>query len=135
MYLNKLNKEQKELFLDLCINAAEANKEFAVEEKQLIEQYCEEMRLAEVRLKSNHDFESAVLRLTEISSKAELRMMLLEITALVLTDGEFDKAEKDFIDRFVESTGMNCETFDEMKQILTDLSRIYQKIEHLIFEE
>lgn len=135
MYLNRLNNEQKELFLDLCINAAEADNNFAAEEKRLIEQYCEEMQMAGVRLQADHDFESAVSNLMNISSKEDLRMILLEITALVLADGKFDKAEKEFVDRLVKLTGMESETFDKMKQLLTDLTQLYRNIDDLIFEK
>ena len=38
MYLNRLNEEQKNLFIDLCIHASLANNNFADEEKNMIDE-------------------------------------------------------------------------------------------------
>ena len=40
MYLNLLNEEAKEVFLDLCINLAESDDDFCQKEKNLIDQFC-----------------------------------------------------------------------------------------------
>ena len=45
MYLNLLNEEAKEVFLDLCINLAESDDDFCQKEKNLIDQFCQEMNI------------------------------------------------------------------------------------------
>ena len=45
MYLNLLNEEAKEVFLDLCINLAESDNDFCQKEKNLIDQFCQEMNI------------------------------------------------------------------------------------------
>ncbi len=75
MYLKRLNNEQKELFLDLCISAAMSNNVMEDVEKQLIVQYCEEMQMDDVRFTVQNEVDEAIKQLIEISTDEELRMI------------------------------------------------------------
>lgn len=133
MYLNKLNSEQKELFLDLCIHAALADKSFAEEEKTIIDEYCKEMQLSNVRYTTVLEYESVVENLIAISTIDELRMIAFEMTALLLSDKHFDEFEKKFIEDFVERIHINSEEIAEMLEILNNLTEIYERVRKFIF--
>lgn len=133
MFLNRLNDEQKNLFLDLCVHAAMANNDFAKEEKQTIDQYCVEMQIAEPRYTANYSLDEVVDKLIAISTKEELRIILLEITALIISDNVYDNEEQKFMDSFAERIGFSKEKVGEMLDCLNDLSRVYQKINSLVF--
>lgn len=135
MYLNRLNKEQKELFIDICIHAALANNEFAEKEKEIIRQYFDEMQLTETRFTANLDLESAVSKLIEISSHEELKMVALEITALIISDHQFDDLENKFMSDFIDRIQMSREEFDEMCTLLKDLTTVYEKINCFVFNK
>lgn len=132
MYLNRLNPEQKELFIDLCIHAAMANNVFQDEEKKLVDQYCVEMQMPEPRYTANHDFDTAVSRIKEISTPQEIKMILLEITGIILADDVFDDDEQVFMNDFIQKINVSRECLDDMVNSLEKLKRLYVHIDALI---
>lgn len=119
MYLGRLNDEQKNLFLDLCIHGANSNNDFADDEKEMVNAYCAEMQIP-VRYTEETDLDSCVDRLIQISSKEEIRAILIEITALILADDICDEQEEVFMQKFIhmpedkESRDALQEKFDEL---------------------
>ena len=107
-------RSKKQLFLDICIYAVMADKEFAKEEKELIEQYCMEMQLPEIRFTAMTEFEEAVDRLLEISSKEKLQLIVKEVARLIMSDKHFDEFERQFSEQFVDRIGMSREAFAAM---------------------
>ena len=132
MYLNKLNNEQKDLFLDFCVHASMANNSFAEEEKLTIDQYCVEMQIAEPRYEANFTLDEAIEKLLAISTKEELRIILLEITALIISDNEYDEMEQEFMNEFLQKAGMTVEEHSKMVAALTQLSDIYKEIDSIV---
>lgn len=133
MYLNRLNSEQKELFLDLCIHASLSNNNFAAEEKNAIEQYCAEMQLSQVRYNAERTVDEAVNRILEISTNEELRIILLEITALIISDNIYDEREQKFMNDLADKIGFSKGHLDEMLGCLNELTDVYKKINSLVF--
>ncbi len=134
MYLNKLSGEQKELFLDLSIHAAKANNEFSEEEKSYIEQYCDEMQISPVRYESVNDIDSAVDKLIAVSAPTELKIITLELTALMLSDNNYDELEQKFMAKILSKTNLSNDEHDRMLRLLNNLSGIYGEINNLIFD-
>ncbi len=134
MYLNRLSTEQKELFLDLCIHAAMANNDFADEEKNVIDQYCAEMQISQPRYTSEKAVDVVVEELKELSTPQEMKMILLEITALMLSDDVYDVEEKAFMKAFLDRIGFNKKILDEMVVLLQETRSLYRRIDCLIME-
>ncbi len=132
MYLNRLNPEQKELFLDLCIHAAMANGTFANDEKEMIALYCEEMQLLVPRYEAETDKDTAIEELKKLSTPQELRMILFEIAGLVLSDNICDEDEKLYINDFALKTGMEKACVDEAISVLTELKSVYSRIDAFV---
>ena len=133
MYLNKLSGEQKELFLDLCIYASMANNDFDEKEKEYIRQYCEEMRLDNVRYTAVNSLEDAVEQIIKISSEKELKIVILELTALLLSDNEYDEMEKQFMQKMLIKANISSDLNDKMINSLKKLMDIYAEIDSMIF--
>ena len=134
MYLNQLSHEQKELFLDLCIHASMADKSFAEEEKILIDEYCKEMQLSNVRYTADLEYEDVVEKLIAISTITELRMVAFEMTALLLSDKRFDEFEKKFLEDFVGRNHMDTNEIADMIEILKRLTETYEHTRNFIFK-
>lgn len=134
MFLSRLSDVQKELFLDLCIHASMANNEFAQEEKNTIDQYCEEMRI-KARYESNEDLETVTKKITEISNPTELRIIVLEISALIISDNVYDDFEKSFLEAFVQSIGISKKELDDVFELLDQLMLIYGDINRFVFKK
>ncbi|MDD6991511.1 MAG: hypothetical protein PUI48_06765 [Oscillospiraceae bacterium] len=133
MYLNRLNEEQKNLFIDLCIHASLANNNFADEEKNMIDLYCEEMNLKEHRYTANNSMDDAVSKLVAISTNEELRIVLLEISALIISDNVYDNDEQNFMNSLVERIGFSEDKVSEMMGCLNELTAVYNRLNMLVF--
>ena len=132
MYLNKLSTEQKEIFLDLCIHAANANGDFAANEKLMIDLYCDEMNIT-VRYEARYPVSELAAKLTEISTNAELRMVLIETVSLLLSDSDIDSDEQAFIDSLTKKLGMTEREVDEVVEMLNQIRDVYGKINDFIY--
>ncbi len=132
MYLNRLNNEQKELFLDICIHAAMSNNDFEEKEKELLRQYCDEMHITTVRYTPNLSLEDAANKLLKLSSDEEMRMISLELVALVLSDNHFDEFENQFIDNFAEKIKLGRGKIAQLIVLLNNLSEAYTKINQFV---
>ena len=127
MFLKRLSAEQKELFLDLCIHASTSNNNFTPDEKGKVIEYCEEMHI-EIRFDAQTSLAEASERLSEISTEQELRMIVLETAALLISDNTYDDDERNFFESLVKKLGMTKEDTDSVFEMLRDLSAVYQRI-------
>ena len=134
MFLNRLSNEQKELFLDLCIHASKSNNDFNDEQKQTIDQYCDEMHI-DIRYEEQNELPFIADRLTEISSEQDLRMILLETAALLLSDSVYDSDEKKFFTALSDRLGLAKEQTDEVIGMLNELTDVYSRINGFVFGE
>ena len=85
MYLNLLNEEAKEVFLDLCINLAESDDDFCQKEKNLIDQFCQEMNIKH-RYMAKLSLDKSLNRLNELCDERGKRAVTAEIIGLVIAD-------------------------------------------------
>lgn len=134
MYLNKLSGEQKELFLDLCIHASLSNNDFDEIERSYISQYCEEMHIDTVRYTAKNDTDTAVKRLAEISSESEVKIVVFELMALILSDDVYDEMEQEFMNKVLAGLNVTREQNSRFADIIKELRLIYSKIDGLIFK-
>lgn len=132
MYLNRLSSEQKNIFLDICIHAANANNDFADEEKLYIRQYCEEMQLPEIRYETDSDLKELIPRLVKVSTRAELKMITIELLGLLLSDHCYDAFEKEFMDYFLKETNITNQEFQQMFDTLNELNVLYEKLNKIV---
>ena len=116
----------------MAILAAMSNNVFDDSEKELINQYCEEMQISEARYTTDKTFDAVIDRLADISSKVELKMMAIELYALLVVDDRYDEAEQDFMKKTIEKSGITEEEYVEIKDMVDTLNYAYGKLENLI---
>lgn len=131
MYLRNLSNEQKELFMDLCINASNANGEFDFKEKGYIIKYAEEMNI-KARYTANLSSEDAICEIVKISSKSSLRAIAIELIALLLSDGKYDDKENSFLSQICSSFSITEETSKRMIDNIKTLSIIYDNLNEIV---
>ena len=133
MFLNRLKSEQKKLFLELAIKAAEINGEIVFEEKNMLKSFAIEMNIAPCYTteKSVKDIVSEIL---EISSVQELKIILFEILGIIMSDAEFDEIEKKFMEDLVNSFGLPTEKITEMLTVIKEYESLYKKICSIVIE-
>jgi Tellurite resistance protein TerB. len=127
MFLNMLSNDEKELFLDVAIKAAEANGEIAKEEKEMLHAFAQEMKI-ESRSTTNKDISEILKAFTENSSKQSMRIVVFELIGILFADSEFDDFEKEFLSKVTDSFGISIETRDEMISEIKDYSENYNRI-------
>ena len=131
MYLNKLTNEQKELFLDLCIHAAMADNKFVDEEKDIIIEYCLEMGIPE-RYEIKTAIDDVIEKLSAVSTKKEMRIVYMEIMALLLSDRVFDEKEKVFVEKIATVAEITDEEKEMILNAVQELFVVYGNISSFI---
>jgi len=105
MFLNMLQKKDKENFLKLAHYMARSDSNFSNEQKEIIATYCYEMQIDDI------DFDSLDFNLEEtlkeVTDKLAQKIMLLEIMALVYSDDILHNEEAKVIDKMVAVFGLD----------------------------
>lgn len=133
MYLNQLSNEQRELFLDLCIHVSYIDESFKEEEKQYIRKYCEEMQITKIRYQPNNDLETIIKALFNISVQSELRIILFELLALIISDADYHVKEKEIVDKLLEEFKIETLFVEKTISLLKKWENLYKEINALIF--
>ena len=134
-FLNRLSEEQKDLFLDLCIHAAMANDDFDYTEKSLINQYCDEMKIAEPRYTPKRSFEEICNRLSEICSKPDVRIIVIETAALMLSDNEYDESERRFMRVLIRKLGLSNDDYNDIMDYIKKITKLYSEMNKFIIKK
>ena len=127
MFLDVLNKDEKEWFMDLAIKAAEANGEVAKEEVRMLHAFAAEMKIP-ARVKCERDLDSILKDFVNNSSKKSMKVILFELIGIIFADNEFDEAEKKFIDSVTSAFDIPSTLKDEMISEINDYSALFSKI-------
>lgn len=97
MFLNELNKNESIAFINLVKQFANVDNVFAKEEKELIEDYLEELNLKIEDIKEL-DYEGIINILKQSSTRAK-SIIYFEMVGLALVDGEYEDREIDYLDK------------------------------------
>ena len=127
MFLNYLNDEQKDLFIELAIKAAESNGIVALEQKNMLKCFAIEMNMKPV-YQTNRDVETIIDDVIKKTSEKELKVILFEILGIIISDNVFDEKERYFTKHIVERCNIDLKIVDKMVSLLEDYSRIYKEI-------
>ena len=133
MYLRPLNNEQKELFLDLALAAATANDVLEDAEKTLLAAYADETSI-DVNKASQMPVEEICRKLKNISNSKELNQISFEIVGMMISDNEYDDAEKAFISKMAEIFEIPMSRIDEMFNCVNAYSELIKRINVLMYE-
>ena len=131
MFLSRLNNEQKELFLELAMKAAEVNGIVELEEKNMLKCFAIEMNIAPI-YGTDKRVEDIVNRIVDISSEKELRIILFEILGIIVSDSVFDESEQAFVNWLFEKCNIEYALAEQILVLLTDYLKVYQKIVHVV---
>jgi len=92
MFLSKLDNNEKKSFLMLAHNIARSDGDFSENEQNMIDTYCMEMQISDVNYDKNNF--SLELILDTFKSQENQKIVLLEIMALVFSDGLHEKEQE-----------------------------------------
>ena len=105
MFLNKLDTQAKEVFLNLAHLVARSDESFSDMQKVLINGYLKEMNIEDIDFKEN-EF-SLVDCISKVTNKDYQKIIIIELLAIVYTDSIMHPAEKEIIDTIVDTWKIN----------------------------
>lgn len=105
MFLNRLSLAEKEAFLFLAHHIAHADESFSREERRIIDKYCMEMQIDDVDYK--HEEFNFTEVLSAFKSESHQKIVLLEIMALIFSDGHLHQSEQKTLDDIVAFFELN----------------------------
>jgi hypothetical protein len=112
MFLNQLNEEQKENFLELAYYAANINNDFAEEQKQMLDSYKLETSMTSYVIQEKK-IDEIVAPFTDTKSK---KIALLEAIAILYSDKKITPEESDLMDQFTTLFSSSQEDIDFIKK-------------------
>ncbi len=99
MFLNKLEDNEKVAFLTLAHHIARSDGDFSENEQNVIAIYCMEMQIQDINYDKNNFSLNTIL--SEIKSDENQKILLLEIMALIYSDGLHQEEQK-ILDMIIE---------------------------------
>jgi tellurite resistance protein len=92
MFLNRLKEEEKVAFLELAHHIARSDGDFSEAEANVIATYCLEMQIDDINYKEDNFNLELILR--KIADKENQKIVVLEIMALIYSDGLHNEEQK-----------------------------------------
>lgn len=126
MYLNLLNEEAKEVFLDLCINLAESDDDFCQKEKNLIDQFCQEMNIKH-RYMAKLSLDKSLNRLNELCDERGKRAVTAEIIGLVIADEVISDSESKILQQITEKFSISHIEMEKFIGLVNELYELYKR--------
>ncbi|MDM8209553.1 hypothetical protein [Mediterraneibacter glycyrrhizinilyticus] len=134
MFLSLLKPEEKELFLHLCVHAANANEVFSESEKNLIQTYCTEMGINVPENLAPHEIDQVIEKLNSSSDMRSKKIIILELLGLVLVDKDYDAKEKDFMYQLSNELGLQTDVLEEMSAKLHSYLKLCEELGELVLK-
>ena len=95
MFLDELQFDEKQNFLELAAHAMEVNGEVKKQEKEIYHSYMHECRLPNYTFK-NKDISKITKELATSSARSQ-KIILLEVIGILIADNELCEKEEDFL--------------------------------------
>ena len=128
MFLNQLDESNKRDFLKVCVHASLANGIFANEEKEMLFAYCREMNVKESIPEITETFDELIDRVNKNTNDKEKKIFLLEVLALVKSDGIYDEDERDFMRKILSGFDFSKEVLEKFNILLDKYIEIGKEI-------
>ena len=104
MFLNELDKNEGIAFMQLVKGLANSDNVFAKEEKNLYNDYLEELNIKENEIPDANL--NCIYENLKSSSERSKNIIYFELIGLALIDGEYDEKEVDLLEEIWE--GLKC---------------------------
>lgn len=95
MYLNMLNQNQKQLFLNLAYRIADSDNDFSEKEQEIIKSYCIEMQIEDKHETDNKDINYIIEKINNSCDFKAKKIFVFEAIGLALVDSVYNSEEKD----------------------------------------
>lgn len=130
MYLNYLEKNEKNAFLKIAHIIALSDGDFCENEKIVIGAYCNEMGINDIKL----DVENELLDVlcNEFKNEQSKRIVILELMSIIHANGEFKESEKKIISQLTKVFSLNNQYLEDVELWSQSLIYIIEQGANLI---
>lgn len=125
MFLKFLDREEKELFLELANYLMRVDNEIAIEETEMINAFRNEMELPDDLYKIKDESKDILFQKFCNINKANARKILIELLGLALADNTYDIKEKEMLIDLAGLISVNEPQINELIELIKELKRIY----------
>jgi len=129
MLLKYLSKPEQELFLELCNLAANIDNDYSGQEKNYIQEYRQEMSLNEDAYTiKGLEYGEIVKKILEISTPENIKCIIIELVALLKSDGILHSKENNLMVKLQEDFKLSSDILKEIYESLENLENAYAKV-------
>lgn len=126
MFLNVLNQEEKNKFMEFVYVVANIDGDYDESEKELVNNYQ-----VELGIKQLPEITDSVEDLINYFSKcleSVKKIIVFEVYGLILSDNVISPEEKKILDSFEKQFAIDNEKLKSIKSLVTELQSVYDKI-------
>lgn len=132
MFLGDLDKDKKELFLELAKYVIKSDGVIQDEESKLLNEYCQEMQLPFRSYETDKELDDILVELKSVCTDLEINKIMVEIVALALSDNEYHELEKEFVTKLKEYFEMTDTQIEDFININKEIMSVYKKLYKVI---
>ena len=131
MFLQVMNTEEKEKFLELVYKIANIDGEYAEEEQEIVNSYKNELGLSKVPETSDID---GLVRYFSAKATELKKIVLFETVGLINADEKIEKEEPDLLDKMSGAFGLDKDVVDRIKSVAKKLQDVYDEVYSALFD-
>ena len=131
MFLQVMNTEEKEKFLELVYKIANIDGEYAEEEQEIVNSYKNELGLSKVPETSDID---GLVRYFSAKATELKKIVLFETVGLINADEKIEKEEADLLDKTSGAFGLDKDVVDRIKSVAKKLQDVYDEVYSALFD-
>ncbi len=132
MFLEKLNNEEKVMFLDMAMHVSKANGMIEESEKHMLDVYCKEMEIASYDKEDIHSTDE-IKAVFSGASDAAKRIAVFELLGLGYIDGSRDELEIAVVKEFAAGIGITDEVFNSLNQDIEAYIKLIGSVQVHVF--
>ena len=131
MFLQVMNTEEKEKFLELVYKIANIDGEYAEEEQEIVNSYKNELGLSKVPETSDID---GLVRYFSAKATELKKIVLFETVGLINADEKIEMEEADLLDKMSGAFGLDKDVVDRIKSVAKKLQDVYDEVYSALFD-
>lgn len=132
MLLNKLQDENKKLFLRLEMLLVNIDGKYCDSERRLVEQHCREMGIQPIEYDKTVTIEKIAETINREMSVEERKIILIELITVAIIDGVYDEREKEFVEYLRKMLHMSKEVGEQALALVQKLIDASVSIENFV---
>lgn len=135
MYLSQLNKEEKTLFLGLAYAIATADRDYSIEEQNMIAEYCREMQVEFDEKTIIKSLDCIIETVNKISNTRVKKIFVFEAIGLAMVDKNYDDKERKIVSYMRNEFNLEKEFLQKCESAINEYIEFQNRINNLVLGE